>query len=131
MDQPLYRYSPIVERPPLAWPDDARVAFYLAVNVEHFHIDRPAVSLAPETAHLVPDPLNFGWRDYGARVGIWRLMSSLDELSIPATGMLNAEVCAAYPEIVEAGNERGWCWVAHGFSNSLFHSDLEEGAGTE
>jgi peptidoglycan/xylan/chitin deacetylase (PgdA/CDA1 family) len=127
MDQSLYDYSPIVERPALRWPDDARVAFYLAVNVEHFHIDRQAVSLAPETGHLVPDPLNFGWRDYGARVGIWRLMSSLDDLSIPATAMLNADVCAAYPQILDAGKERDWCWVAHGFSNSIFHSDMDEG----
>ena len=125
MDQHLYSYSAIVERAPLQWPHGARVAFYLAVNIEHFAIDRPAVSLTDSTTQLTPDPLNFGWREYGARVGIWRLVEALDRLGVIPSVMLNSDVCARYPAIIEAGRSRGWCWVAHGKSNSSFHTGME------
>jgi allantoinase len=70
MENPLYDYSPIVGRPKVIWPNGARVAFYVGVNIEHFEIDKPSTSIWSGTSHLVPDPLNYGWRDYGARVGI-------------------------------------------------------------
>lgn len=124
MDQELYPYSPIVDRPALEWPGGAQVAFYLALNVEHFHIDRPALSINAGTSELVPDPLNYGWRDYGARVGIWRMIDALDRLPITPSAAMNSDVCAYHPQIVEAGKERDWCWVAHGLSNSVLHSEI-------
>ncbi|MFZ0043328.1 MAG: polysaccharide deacetylase family protein, partial [Solirubrobacteraceae bacterium] len=111
-------------RPPLALPHGARVAFYLAPNVEHFAIDRPAVSLFGATAALTPDPLNYGWRDYGVRVGIWRVMEALDERSLRASVALNSAVCDHYPEIIAEGVKRHWCWVAHGRDNSTFHTGM-------
>jgi len=72
--EPTFDYSPIVRRPAVALPHGARVAAYVGVPVEHYAWGQPALSLAPFTAQLVPDPLNYGWRDYGPRVGIWRLM---------------------------------------------------------
>ncbi|HUR05826.1 MAG TPA: hypothetical protein VM347_24995 [Nonomuraea sp.] len=60
------------------------------------------------TAALVPDPLNYGWRDYGPRVSIWRVMEILDRHGLRASTLLNADVCQQYPQIIEAGNARGW-----------------------
>ena len=68
MDNDLFDYTPIVEREPIHWPNGARVAFYLGLNLEHFQIGSPSTSLWEGTASLVPDPLNYGWRDYGPRV---------------------------------------------------------------
>ncbi len=62
MENELYDYSPIVEREAIHWPGDARVAFYVGLNVEHFYVDRPSTSLIEATASLVPDALNYGWR---------------------------------------------------------------------
>ncbi len=124
MDNQLFNYSPIVEREPIRWPGGARVAFYVGVNVEHFHIDAPSTSLVEATSTLVPDPLNYGWRDYGARVGIWRLTESLDRHGIRASVLLNSEVCARYPQIIQAGLARDWAWLAHGATNSLLHANL-------
>ena len=90
MDIELYDYSPIVERDPIVWPNGARVAFYVGLNVEHFHVDSPSTSLWQATASLVPDPLNYGWRDYGPRVAIWRLIESLDRHGIRASVLLNS-----------------------------------------
>ncbi|MBN9110447.1 MAG: polysaccharide deacetylase family protein [Pseudonocardia sp.] len=125
---PLYRYSPITERPPVALPGGAALAFWLGINVEHFEYGVPSTSLAAATSGFVPDPLNHGWRDYGTRVGIWRTIELLDELGMPATMIVNAAVCAEYPQIVRAGVERGWAFVAHGWTNSHFHTGLDEPA---
>ena len=124
MEQKLYDYSPIIEREAIHWPGGARVAFYVGLNVEHFHIDRPLTSLIEATASLVPDALNYGWRDYGARVGIWRLIDSLDRHGIRASVLLNSEVCEQYPQIIAAGRRRDWAWLAHGQTNSSLHAGL-------
>ncbi|UNO41029.1 polysaccharide deacetylase family protein [Streptomyces sp. MST-110588] len=124
MDNELFDYSPIVGREPIHWPGGARIAFYVGLNVEHYQVDRPSTSIFPGTAGLAPDPLNYGWRDYGPRVGIWRLMESLDRHGIRASVMLNSAVTAHYPQIIEAGRARDWAWIAHGRDNSTFQADM-------
>lgn len=121
---PPYTYSPIIERPALHWPNGAAVAVYIGLNIEHFLPDVPSTSIWPGTAELRPDPLNHGWRDYGARVGIWRTISALDEHGLRASVLLNSTVAAAYPQIIAAGLERNWAWLAHGQTNSLLHNGI-------
>ena len=125
MDIELFTYSPIVDRDPIAWPGGARVAFYVGLNVEHFYVDRPSTSLNPGTAELVPDALNYGWRDYGPRVAFWRLIEIFDRHGIRPSVLLNSDVAEHYPQIIEAGRRRGWAWLAHGKSNSILHTGLE------
>jgi peptidoglycan/xylan/chitin deacetylase (PgdA/CDA1 family) len=125
MATPFYDYSPIVRRPRLELPDGKRVAVWIGVNVEHYEFGRPALSLAQFTAELVPDPLNYGWRDYGPRVGIWRLMELFDRHGIRASALTNAAVFEHYPEIVEEGRSRSWAWVGHGQTNSQWHVGME------
>lgn len=125
MPTPPYRYWPIVDRPPIEWPDGKRLAFYVALNVEHFEPGRPSTALFPPTASLPVDPLNHGWRDYGTRVGIWRMIDLLDRLELRASVLLNSEVCAEYPQIVAAGRERDWVWCAHGFNNARLWTGME------
>lgn len=127
----LYDYSPIVDREPITWPGGARVAFYIGLNVEHFHLGKPSTSINAATASLVPDPLNHGWRDYGARVGIWRVMDTLDRHGIRASVLLNSDVCERYPQIIEAGNARGWTWLAHGKTNSQLPAEIPAEAERE
>ena len=124
MDNTLYDYSPIVSRPQLTWPDGARVAFYIGLNIEHYAVDKPSTSIFPGTAGLAPDPLNYGWRDYALRVGIWRLVDALDRFKLPATVLLNSDCCQHYPQVIEAGRERGWAWLAHGKNNSVFQAGM-------
>lgn len=120
----LFDYSPITQRPPIHWPNGARVAVYVALNIEHFLVDRPSTSIWPGTADLVPDALNYGWRDYGPRVGIWRTIESLDRHGIRASALLNSMVVDHYPQIVKAGLDRDWAWLAHGQTNSILHTGM-------
>ncbi len=126
MEHKRFDYSPIVRRPPLRLPNGARVAVWIVPNVEHYHYDKPAISLTPMTAGLKPDVLNYAWRDYGVRVGIWRLMEILERQGFPATAALNAEACERYPQIIEEGNRLGWEWMAHGANNSGLFTGMPE-----
>lgn len=124
MDNDLYDYSPIVDRAPIQWPGGARVAFYVGLNVEHYQVDRPATSIFPGTADLTPDPLNYGWRDYGPRVGFWRVAETLDRHRVRASALLNSDVVHRYPQLIQAGLDRDWAWLAHGKNNSIFQTEL-------
>src|SRR5262245_5612032 len=124
MDNQLYKYSPITARPKLVWPKGARVAFYIGLNIEHYEVDKPSTSIFGGTAGLTPDPLNYGWRDYGVRVGVWRMIEALDKYKMRASVLLNSDCCKHYPQIIDAGKERGWAWVAHGKNNSIFQSGM-------
>ena len=102
MEHGRFEYSAIARRPRWELPHGARVAVWITPNVEHFHYDKPAMSMTPMTAGLRPDVLNYAWRDYGARVGIWRLMEILDRQGFVATAALNSEACSPL-----SGDHRG------------------------
>lgn len=121
-----FDYSPIVDRPQLSWPNGARVAIWVIPNIEHFLFDRPSTSITAVTTAFVPDILNYSWRDYGPRVGIWRMMDIMEKHGVKGTVALNADVCAHYPRIIEAGNELGWEWMGHGKNNSTLLANLSE-----
>jgi len=106
-----YDYSPIVRRKPFRWPNGARIALMVAPNIECFHIDK-VIPGAP-SSHL-PDVTGYALRDYGARIGVFRMMDVLDKHGIRATVLLNSDVCAHHPAIIEEGNKRKWEWLGHG-----------------
>jgi peptidoglycan/xylan/chitin deacetylase (PgdA/CDA1 family) len=114
-----FDYSPIVDRKPLRWPNGARVALWVIPNIEHFLFDRPSTRLADGGLGLSPDVLNYSWRDYGVRVGIWRMMDIMEKYGVKGTVALNSDVCIHYPRIIEAGNGLGWEWMGHGTTNSI------------
>jgi allantoinase len=124
VSEPPFRYRPAVGRPRLELPGGARVAVWIGLNIEHYPFGRPGLSITPATAGLPVDPMNYGWRDYGVRVGVWRVMDVLDRLGMRASVLLNSEVCHRYPAIVEAGQRRGWAWLAHGRDNATLQTGM-------
>ncbi len=123
-----YDYSPIIDRGPLKLPNGARVAVVPFINIEHFPEDIPGTALVPGTATFSPDPLNYGWRDYGNRVGLWRMMDIMDPLGMRGTVCLNSDIIREYPRIIEEGQKRNWAWIGHGINNAPanFLSGIEE-----
>jgi len=129
---PFYENSPIVHRPPFELPGGSRLALWFGVAIEHYPWGKPGLSLVPYTADLVPDPMNYGWRDYGPRVGAFRLMDILDRAGVPVTGIVNSDACTEYPGLIEEALKRGWTsWVAHGDNNSTWQVGLERDAEVE
>ena len=114
-----FPYSAIVDRAPLTWPNGARVAVWVIPNIEHFLFDRPSTPITHATTRLVPDVLNYSWRDYGVRVGIWRLMEVMQKHGFRGTVALNSDVCRHYPRIIEEGKKLAWEWMGHGTTNSI------------
>ncbi len=112
-----YAYSPIVKRPDYSWPGGKRLAFYVALNIEHFAFGA-GIGMDPSRREGQQNSRNFAWRDYGNRIGNWRLFEILDELELPASILLNSEVCHHYPEIVEKIKARGDDVLGHGRSNA-------------
>lgn len=125
MDHGRFDYSPIIRRPPLRWPDNARLAVWIIPNIEYHEFHGPGVGLNPPPAQF-PDVLNYGWRDYSLRVGIWRLMALLDKYGLRGTVALNAKVCEYQPEIIEEGKKRKWEFMGHALTNSQLLSGLPE-----
>lgn len=118
MDNPRFGYSPIVIRPPLHWPGGARLALWVVVNIEWFHYGVPGISINEKSTAYPPDVSNYAWREYGARVGVWRLMECLDPWNIRATVALNAGVCRHRKAIVDACVDRNWELMGHNMSNT-------------
>lgn len=123
MNNPPYSYWPAPDRPRIEWPGGRKLAFYIGLNVESYVPGIKGMGLVPPFA-LPLDPMNQSWRDYGARVGIWRMIDLLDELELPASVLLNSDVCRTYPQIIEAGRARGWTWLGHGETNSRLWTDM-------
>ena len=120
-----YTYSPIVQRPDFSWPDNRRLAVYIGMNLEHFAFGEGlGAALAPGGPQ--PDVLNFAWRDYGNRVGGWRLLDLLEQLEMPCSVLCNAELADYCPELVRAFLMRGDELVGHGRTNSERQGDLAE-----
>jgi hypothetical protein len=110
-------YRPVVGRPDYNWPHGKRLAVYVGVNYEVFDFEGGlAPKLAPSNAR--PDVMNAGWRDYGSRVGAWRLFDLFDRLGIWTTALLNADVVERCPGLAEACRDRCDELAAHGGSNA-------------
>ncbi|HUK59109.1 MAG TPA: polysaccharide deacetylase family protein [Stellaceae bacterium] len=121
-----YDYSAIVDRKPLRWPDGARVAVWVIPNIEHFLFDSGGVTASGAASGLKPDVMNFSWRDYGLRVGIWRLMEIMERHGVRGTVALNSDVTEKYPRVIEAGNALKWEWMGHGTTNSILLNAQDE-----
>jgi allantoinase len=116
MEHDRFDYSAIIDRPRLSWPNGARVAVWVIPNIEHFLFDRPSTRLTAIPVN--PDVLNYSWRDYGVRVGIWRMMEVMEKYGVKGTVALNSDVCARYARIIEEGKQLNWEWMGHGTNNS-------------
>src|SRR5438128_713187 len=117
--------SYIFERKPFTWPGNKTLAVWVAPNVEVWNYDSAfGVQISPNASGHVPDAINYGWREYGMRVGLWRFADVLDGLGIKATVALNSGVCEQHPKAVEEMKKRGWEFMGHNISNSELLSGL-------
>ncbi|MEX6724960.1 polysaccharide deacetylase family protein [Parapedomonas caeni] len=110
-DHTLYDWSPLKDRKPLAWPDGKSVAVWAVVSLEWFPIipgDTPF--RAPghmQTAY--PDYRHYTAREYGTRVGFYRLLDAFAKAGVRASVAANGAIAERYPsiirDIVAAGHE--------------------------
>jgi allantoinase len=121
-DNVPYKTSSLPKRPPLAWPDGRKVAVCIVISAEYYEMQPPAGSFVPPNLPggfgraPYPDVRAFSQREYGNRVGIFRVMEALDRHAIKATVALDASIAGRYPNLVAEFRRRDWEIAAHGFS---------------
>lgn len=125
MDHGRYEWSILPKRKPVQWPGQARVALWITVALEWFPLDqqgKPFKALGSlQTAY--PDLRHYTLRDYGNRVGVFRVMQALDRHGIRASAAINAAVAVRYPSLIETVKQKGWEIVAHGLDMDHLHHD--------
>jgi peptidoglycan/xylan/chitin deacetylase (PgdA/CDA1 family) len=126
-----FPYTPITRRPKLVWPNGARVAVWVIPNIEFFPLDERMPDGPGGSGGLIPDVLTWATRDYGNRVGIWRLMEVMARHGVRGTVALNSEVCDAHPEIIDEAKKLGWEFMGHNQSNVRRLNKLAEGTERE
>ena len=118
-----YPYSPIPARPVYDWPGGKRLAIYIGLNLEWFSFGEGlGAELAPGGPQ--PDVLNYAWRDYGNRVGVFRLAELFAELKLPVSLLVNTEMYRHAPQAVAAFHDAEL--VGHGRTNSERQGELTE-----
>jgi peptidoglycan/xylan/chitin deacetylase (PgdA/CDA1 family) len=114
-----YEDSLIIEREPYSWPNGKTLAVWIVPNVEVWAYDSPGgLATSPNTRNVVPDVINYAWREYGIRVGLWRIADVLSSAGIRATVALNSSVCQVFPRAVQAMKNLRWELMGHGITNS-------------
>jgi peptidoglycan/xylan/chitin deacetylase (PgdA/CDA1 family) len=123
MDHDRYEWSILFRRRPVEWPGGARLALWVVPSLEWFPLDMSSTPFRAPGAleRPYPDYWNYTHRDYGNRVGIFRVMQALDAFGILATAAVNAAVCERYPFVIEQGKKRGWEFIAHGLDMGRLH----------
>ena len=122
-----FPYSPIIDRPKLRWPDGAHVALWVIPNIEFFALDEKVPAGSGGTGVPVPDIPSWSSRDYGNRVGVFRLMRVMSKHGIRGTVALNSDLCEHHPQIIREGNKLGWEWKGHNQSNTRRLNDAAPG----
>ncbi|MCH9672406.1 MAG: polysaccharide deacetylase family protein [Gammaproteobacteria bacterium] len=111
----------MIDRPNIKWPNDARVAFWVAPNVEHYeYVPDFDGKKNPWPRTPYPDVQQYAYRDYGNRVGFWRMLEVLDQHRIRCCVSLNLAVLEHFPEIGKAMVDRDWDFMSHGIYNTRY-----------
>lgn len=128
MDHDRYDWSDLFERKPVIWPNGARIALSLVTHVQHFPLDMPAKPFKAPGALSMPYPdfRYFTNRDYGNRIGIFRILRLLAARGLKGSFAVNACLATRYPAMVKAIVDDGHEIVAHGLDmGKVHHSGLE------
>ena len=113
-DHGYYDWSPIINRKPLKWPDDARVALVVIVNLEHWDWELPPDVPGAPTGPFRPNLAEYSQHEYGNRVGVFRILKILDKYGVKPTMAMDKTVAESYPYLVTECKKRKLEVMAHG-----------------
>jgi len=125
-DPNLYDYWPYRERPKIVWPGGKKLAFWIAPNIEYYEFNPPKNPLRPGWPKPAPEVVGYSQRDWGNRVGHWRLMELMDKHGMRGSISLSTALIDHHPEIIEACVQRNWEFFSHGIYNTRFSYDMDE-----
>src|ERR1700720_978494 len=127
MDREFFTFSPIKARPLFKWPGGARIALWVVPNIEHYeYLPGPVRVRNPWPRMPHPDVLGYSLREYGNRVGVWRMLDVMDKHKIRCTVSLNLANFEMHPEIMHACEARGYDTLCHGIFNTSYLWEMPE-----
>jgi allantoinase len=123
LDHAWFPHERTLDRKPIAWPAGKPIALWITVPLEFFPLDAPAQPFRPLGGldRGYPDYWSYSNRDYGLRIGIYRIMRVLDRLGLSATAAVNSAVAARYPRVIEEAMFRDWEIMASGVDMGQLH----------
>ncbi len=125
-DPGLYDYWPWQDRPKIEWPGGARLAFWVAPNIEFYELDPPANPQRKAWPQPYPALPGYTIRDWGNRVGHVRQMEVLDRYGVRGSISLSTALCDHHPEIIALCAERDWEFFSHGIYNTRYTYGMSE-----
>lgn len=135
-----YDYVPLPQRPRLTWPGGAQVALIVTINLETWDLTKdtsrpyyaggPAI-LPDALPGRVPDFPNYSWREYGQRVGVWRIIDALDRAGVAASCTANAVTFERRAAMTDAVMARGWELLAHNYEQGELLTDYHDDPDAE
>lgn len=123
MDHDRYDWSMLSESKPVVWPNGAKLALWINVNLQFFPLDQQGIPFKVPGGMTMPYPdlRHFSLRDYGNRVGIYRLLKAFDRYGITPTVAINAELVERAPYLIQTVVDRDYEVIAHGWNMDSLH----------
>ena len=123
MDHDYYDWSMLVDRKPVKWPGGRRLALWVNVVLQFFPLNQRGIPFRPPggmtTAY--PDLRHFTLREYGNRVGIFRILQALDQFNVRVSFAINSRLAERYPYLIRRVVERGDEILCHGWDMDTPH----------
>jgi len=134
MDHDRYDWSMLGDRKPVAWPDGAKLALWINVSLQFFPLNQQGKPFPPPGGMTMPYPdlRHFTLRDYGNRVGIYRILDALDRFDLNASFAINGQLAERAPYLLNRIAKRGDEILGHGWNmDSLHYGGMDEDAERE
>ncbi len=124
-DHDFYDWQQAKDHPKLVWDNNAKVAVNFIIPLEFFPLNPSGVPFKHPGAMATPYPdlRHFTVRDYGNRVGVYRILETLETTGVKATFAVNGEIARRYPPLVEIIKSHGHEIAAHGLSTDNIHHE--------
>ena len=134
MDHDRYEWSMLQDREPIHWPGDKPLALWINLSVQHFPLsgEKPAVVPPGALTMPYPDLRHYTLRDYGNRVGIFRLLNLMAEYDAQPSLAISGALAKRYPQLLERLAQTPYEWLGHGWDMLCMHAgevdaDIEDG----
>ena len=123
MDHERYSWSMLADRKPVQWPSGKRLALWVNVNLQFYPMNQRGVPFAVPGGMTMPYPdlRHYSLRDYGNRVGLFRILKALDRFGVTPSFAVNSRLLERTPYLVGLLRERGNEVLGHGLHMDALH----------
>ncbi|MDP3519261.1 MAG: polysaccharide deacetylase family protein [Hydrogenophaga sp.] len=130
MDHAHYGYSALPRRLAVAFAQGPRLHAFVVLCLEHWDAEPIPDALRDprfvgEFGSFSPDYRSWTQREYGLRLGLFRVLDALREAGITPAVAANARALLRLPELARRLAAQGCEFIGHGLAaNDLMHGDM-------